>query len=209
MIQLMKKQVFPETLEVLYDRPFSKESLEEDFEIKGGKWYVDEEGWLVGENRENCAGMVISKADYFGPILMEADCATILPNDHDINVMWHGSWNEEINRRHVAYVAGIQGWWDGKVGFERSPEYTFTAGTQLFPFEPGKQYHFTVGDWKGHIFVCIDGKLVLEITDPNPIDDSHYGKIGFEAYCSLLKFKNVKVKRLAFTPDAKKYEPKW
>lgn len=209
MIQLMHKKLYPENMEILYDRPFSKESLEEDFEIKGGKWYVDDEGWLCGENRENCAAMVISKGDYFGDVLMEVDCATILPNDHDINVMWHGSWNLETNKRHVAYVAGIQGWWDGKVGFERSPEYTFTAGTQLFPFEPGRVYHFLVGDIKGHIFICIDDKLVLEITDNNPIDGNVYGKIGFEAYCSKLKFKNVKIRRVTYEPDSKRYEPKF
>ncbi len=209
MIQLMKKQLFPERMEILYDRPFSPESLREDFEIRAGSWHVDEEGWLVGENRENSAAMVISRADYFGPVLLEVDCATILPNDHDINIMWHGSFNDATNRRDVAYVAGIQGWWDGKVGFERSPEYTFSCGTQLFPFEPGRVYHLTAGDIRGHIFVVIDGKLVLEITDPDPIDDRKFGRIGFEAYCSKLKFKNPVVRRVDFVPDPKRYEPKF
>ena len=48
MIQLMKKSIDPDALEVLYDRPFTPESFAEDFELKDGKWYVDEEGWLVG-----------------------------------------------------------------------------------------------------------------------------------------------------------------
>ncbi|MDD6018159.1 MAG: hypothetical protein PUC03_04600, partial [Clostridiales bacterium] len=61
MIQLMKKRIYPETMEILYDRPFTPESLTEDFEVKGGQWYVNEEGWLVGENRENSAAMVMSK----------------------------------------------------------------------------------------------------------------------------------------------------
>ena len=40
----------PENMPILYDTPFSSESLESDFDIKDGKWYVDAEGWLVGEN---------------------------------------------------------------------------------------------------------------------------------------------------------------
>lgn len=204
MIQLMKKKLFPENMEILYNRPFSEESLAEDFEIKGGKWHV-EDGWLIGENRTNFAAMAISKADYFGPVLMEFDAATVLPCTHDINVMWHGSWNEETNTRDVAYVAGLQGWWDGKVGFERSPEYTFKVGTKAFEFELGRTYHMQVGDVGGHIFVVVDGKLLIEITDPNPIDDQKYGKIGFEAYCSKLKFSNLCIRRLEYTEDKKSY----
>ncbi|MCQ2446619.1 MAG: DUF1080 domain-containing protein, partial [Clostridia bacterium] len=73
----------------------------------------------------------------------------------------------------------------------------------------GRVYHFLVGDIKGHIFICIDDKLVLEITDNNPIDGNVYGKIGFEAYCSKLKFKNVKIRRVTYEPDSKRYEPKF
>lgn len=208
MIQLMKKKLFFEEMEILYNRPFTKESLEQDFEVKAGKWYV-EDGWLIGENRTNFAAMTVSKADYFGPVMMEFDAQTILPCTHDINVMWHGSWNDKTNTRDVAYVAGLQGWWDGKVGFERSPEYTFNAGTQLFDFEPGKVYHMAVGDINGHIFVVVDGELVLEITDPNPIDGCKYGKIGFEAYCSKLKFKNLCVRKVTWIDEPKEYIPEF
>lgn len=208
MIQLMKKKLFFEEMEILYNRPFTKGSLDQDFEVKAGKWYV-EDGWLIGENRTNFAAMTVSKADYFGPVMMEFDAQTILPCTHDINVMWHGSWNNETNTRDVAYVAGLQGWWDGKVGFERSPEYTFNVGTQLLDFEPGKVYHMAVGDINGHIFVVVDGELVLEITDPNPIDGYKYGKIGFEAYCSKLKFKNLCVRKVTWTDDPKEYIPEF
>lgn len=208
MIQLMKKQLLPEKMEILYNTPFTEKSLAEDFEIKAGKWYV-EEGWLVGENRTNFAAMVISKADYFGPILLEFDAQTILPCTHDINVMWHGSWNEKTNTRDIAYVAGLEGWWDGKVGFEKSPEYRLNVGTQLFEFEPGRVYHMTVGDIDGHIFVAVDGRLVLEVTDPEPIDGGTYGKIGFEAYCSRLKFKNLCIKRVTWTDTPKEYTPEF
>ena len=121
MIQLMKKQIYPETMEVLYDRPFTPQSVDEDFEVKDGKWYVDEEGWLIGENRKNSDAMIFSKADYLGDILVEFDAATVAPATRDINVTWHGSWNEETGHRDMGYVGGIQGFWEGMVGFEQSP----------------------------------------------------------------------------------------
>ena len=85
--------------------------------------------------------MVISKGDYFGDILLEFDAATILPATRDIDLMIHGSWNEETNERDVAYVAGIQGWWQGMVGFEKSPDFKLNCGTKLLNFEPGRTYH--------------------------------------------------------------------
>lgn len=195
MLQLIRSRIHPEELEVLYDRPFSRESIAEDFEIKGGNWYVDDEGWLVGENRENYAAMIMSRNEYFGDVLIEFDAATVAPATRDINVTWHGVWDEEKNRRGKAYVVGIEGWWQGMVGFERSPDLDFMVQTKLLDFEPGRVYHVTAGNVGNDIFFFIDGKLALEITDPDPIDIEHLGLIGFEAYCTRVKYKNLKVKR--------------
>lgn len=209
MIQLIRSRIYPENMEVLYDRPFSAESIAEDFEIKGGKWYVDDEGWLVGENRENFAAMIMSKAEYFGDVLIEFDAETVLPATRDINVTWHGTWDEEKDRRGTAYVVGIEGWWQGMVGFERSPDLDFMVQTKLLDFEPGKTYHVTAGNVGNDIFFAIDGKLALEITDPNPIDIDHLGLIGFEAYCTRVRYKNLKVKRATSEYCYVPYEPEF
>ena len=209
MIQLMRKRMYPETMEVLYDRPFTPESFAEDFEIKGGEWHVDEEGWLIGANRENSAAMVMSKGEYFGDVLVEFDAATVLPAPRDINVTWHGSWNEELNRRDVAYVAGIQGWWQGMVGFEKSPKYDLLCQTKLFDFVPGQVYHMTVGNIGSDLFVVIDGVVALEINDPDPIDFEKYGRVGLEAYCTKVKYSNLKIKRVTWEDTAKPYDPEF
>ena len=209
MIQLMRKRIFPEEMEILYDRPFTPESLAEDFEIKGGEWYVDEDGWLIGANRENSAAMVMSKAEYFGDVLVEFDAATVLPATRDINVTWHGSWDDEKNRRDVAYVAGIEGWYQGLVGFEKSPKYDLLVQPKLFPFEPGRVYHMTVGNIGNDLFIAIDGVLALEIHDPDPIDIMKYGRIGFEAYCTKVKYRDVKVRRVTYIDVAKPYDPEF
>ena len=136
MLDLMSRSIDEKKLDVLYDRPISSESLESDFEIKGGKWYIDGDGWLVGENRECSAAMIMSKGEYYGDILIELDAATVPPATRDINITFHGSWDDEKNVRDVAYVFGLEGWWRGYVGFERSPDYKFVANTKLFDFRP-------------------------------------------------------------------------
>ena len=209
MIQLMRYKMYPETMEVLYDRPFSEEMLKEDFELKDGRWYVDEEGWLVGENRRSSAAMLMSKGEYFGDVLIEFDAATVLPATRDINLTFHGSWDEEKNCRDVAYVFGLEGWYNGYVGFEKSPEYKFVVNTKLLDFVPGKVYHVAVGNIGNDLFVVVDGVLALEIRDPDPIDVNKYGCIGFEAYCTRVKYKNLQVKRLAYEDGFTPYEPEF
>ena len=139
MIRLMRYLVDSENLPILYDTPVSEAMLANDFEIKGGKWYV-EDGWLIGENRESSAAMIMSKNEYFGDVLVEFDAATVLPATRDINVTFHGSWNEEKNTREMGYVFGIEGWWQGLVGFEKSPDYKFVVNTKLFDFVTSDDY---------------------------------------------------------------------
>ena len=154
---------------MLYDRPFDDKSLAEDWQIRGGEWQM-RDGWLRGNNPLNSPGMVTSRQSFPGNVMLEFEARTVLPSTHDINWMWNGSWNEATNTRAVAYVAGLQGWWEGKVGFEKSPDYKLNVGTPLFPFEPGRTYRILSGSADGHCFVVVDGRLVLEVTDPEPIE---------------------------------------
>ncbi|MDO5445670.1 MAG: hypothetical protein Q4F31_08630 [Eubacteriales bacterium] len=210
MIQLIRSRLYPEDMEIMYRCPaFSSEVLDRDFEIKGGKWYTDEEGWLIGENRENFAAMVMSKGEYFGDVLVEFDAATVLPATRDINVTWHGEWDEEKNARGIAYVAGIEGWWQGMVGFEKSPVSDYFINTKLLDFVPGKIYHMTVGNIKNDIFIAIDNVLALEIYDPEPMDYMKYGKIGFEAYCTKVKYRNLTVRKAKAVSCCKPYDPEF
>ena len=208
MIQLMRYRI-EEDGEILYDRSFTPQSFAEDFEIKDGKWHVDEDGWLIGENPNNSAAMVMSRAGYHGDVLVEFDASTVFPATRDINVTWHGSWDEERNCRGTAYVAGIQGWWQGMVGFEKSPKYDLLCQTKLFDFVPGQVYHMTVGNIGSDLFVVIDGVVALEINDPDPIDFEKYGRVGLEAYCTKVKYANLKIKRVTWENTAKPYDPEF
>ena len=176
---------------------FNDDIFNKYFSVKSGSWHI-EDGWAVGKNPEMCPGMIVSKDDFAGNIMLTVTAKTVSPSSHDINIMINGEWDDEENKRGNAYVAGLEAFWHGNVGFEKSPEYKLTAATQLFSYEPGREYEFTLGNIGGKIFVLVDGKLCLEITDPEPLDENKYGKIGMEAYSSSWKFKNLKVQKIEF-----------
>lgn len=206
MLQLMKKRLYPENMETLFSaEEFTEDIVRDSFDIKGGKWYV-EDGWLVGENRNCTADMIVTKDKFFGDILVEFDAATVLPSTRDINVTIHGSWNEEKNCRGVGYVFGLEGFWEGYVGFERSPDYNFLVLTDLLNFTPGETYHITVGNMANTFFLFVDGRLAFQITDPTPYDVNEHGLVGFEAFCTRVKYRNLSIKRLVAEDDWKTYQ---
>ena len=195
---LYGKEIDIKNSEILYQQDdYTQEIFERDFDVKSGTWYV-EDGWVVGKNPECCPGMLVSKADYFGDVLLEVTCKMVEPSTHDINVMINGSWDDENNKRSWAYVAGLEAFWHGNIGFEKSPKYDLTVANSLFDFDPTKEYVFQFGRAMRTLFVAVNGRLALQIGDPDPIDGNLYGKIGFEAFASWWKFRNVRVKRLSY-----------
>jgi hypothetical protein len=205
----MKKEIDVDNSNVLYDEPFTETNLKAKWKIYSGQWTLEEDGWLTGRNPGNFPGMIVSKDNFFGNVLVEFEARTVPPCTHDINFMWNGAWDESENKRGVAYVAGLQGWWEGKVGIEKSPDYKLNVGTPLLDFVPGRTYFIQGGSVDGHCFVCADGKLLLEVTDPDPIDNTRYGKVGFEAYCSLIQVRNVRIRQIAWRPLTSSYTPEF
>ena len=209
MIQLMKRKIYPENLETLFEvENFTDEILKEHFTIGDGQWHT-EDGWLIGENRECSDCMIMTNRDFTGDVLIEFDAATVLPATHDINVTWHGSWNQRMHR-NTGYVFGLEGFWEGYIGFERSPDYKMLATTDLLDFKPGEVYHIAVGNFDYNCFLVVNGRLAMMIRDPAPtFDINEFGKVGFEAFCTKVKYKNLKIKRLEIVPDPKTYTPEF
>lgn len=208
MLHIINKAIDLERSPLLYAEAVSAAMLLRDWRVYSGDWHV-EDGWICGRNPHNSPGMIVSVADFPGNVMVEFEARTVLPSTHDINFMWNGSWDEAQDRRDVAYVFGLEGWWDGKVGFEKSPDYKLVAGTPLFDFEPGRTYRIAGGSIDGHCFLFVDGRLVLEVTDPDPIDNERYAKVGFEAYASQIQIRNIQVRRLIWQPRVLRYEPEF
>jgi len=207
-IVLMKKKISIDSSEILYEVNITAGNFEDQLEIHQSKWETAD-GWLIGENRGNWPGMAILKKDFPGNILVEFEAQTIMPSSHDINVMWNGEWLYDSDQRGIAYVAGLQGWWAGKVGIEKSNDYRFMAGTPLFNFNPFKIYRIQAGSIDGHCFIVADGKLLLEAMDPDPIDNQKFTKVGFEAYCSRIRIRNITIRKIQWDPAEMKYEPEF
>jgi hypothetical protein len=204
-IELMKKRILLDSSKVLYDKPITPEDFSREWTVHHSKWIV-KDGWLEGENPGNWPGMAILNQDFKGNVLVEFEAQTILPSSHDINVMWNGEWLQDKDERGIAYVAGLQGWWTGKVGIEKSNKYTFMLGTPLFNFIPGKIYKIQAGSIDGHCFILADGKLLLEGMDPDPIDNQKFAKVGFEAYCSKIRIRNIKIRQIKWEPVSITYK---
>jgi len=205
---IMKKRILLEQSPLLYDTPFSPASLTTDWQARGGDWQVEDE-WLTGRNPDNCAGMITSRGDYFGNVLLDFEARNLAPATHDIDWMWNGSWDDAAAARGLAYICGIQGWWEGKVGFEKSPDYAFVVATPLFAYEPGRTYHIQSGSIDGHVFTFIDGKLILEIKDPDPIDHGRFGMIGFEAYASIIQIRHLTIRQIVWEEREQTYAPEF
>ena len=69
-MRLMKKRIAPESMEILYDRPFTPESFAQDFEVRDGNWFV-QDGFLIGENRQNSAAMALLRRSFYGPVCLD------------------------------------------------------------------------------------------------------------------------------------------
>jgi hypothetical protein len=201
---IMKKRIDLRASPVLYDRAFSADALAEDWEVKSGEWRV-EDGSLHGANPLPRPGCILLRRPMPGNVLVDFRAATVAPSTHDIDVMWNASWDRQADARGPAYVAGVQGWWDGKVGIEKSPAYKLVATAPCPWFQPGKEYHIQAGSIDGHCFLFVDGVLRLEMLDPDPIDSSRSAGVGFEAYQSRIRIRDVVVRRLTWQEREQAY----
>jgi hypothetical protein len=196
---LMHRRIDLGASPILYNRVLSAESFAEDWETRNAHWeYRD--GAIWGTNPLPAPGVVLCKRSFPGNVLVEFYARTVTPSTHDIDVMWNLSWDETSNTRGMAYVAGLQGWWDGKVGIEKSPEYKLNATAPCPWFEAGREYFVQAGSIDGHCFLFVDGILRLEVTDPDPIDNRLHTRIGFEAYQSKIRVRDILVRQITWTP---------
>ncbi len=203
-LNLITKEIDVLNSEVLFDTYISEENINSLFEFHNSDWKFQDE-WLTGINHKETAGMAIFKQDFPGNILVEFEGRTVPPSSHDIDFMWNGEWDEVLNSCGTAYIGGIAGWWSGRVGIEKSPEYKLRATTQEFSLEPGRTYKIQAGSINGNCFIFIDGKLILELQDPEPIDQNKFQKIGFTVWSSHIQIKDIIIRRIRWSPLNLKY----
>lgn len=208
MVTVKRKRIDVEHSEILYDREFTEQSLAEDWEAAAlGKWWV-EDGVLNGRYPGNGGGILYSKKSYQGDILLDFYGRTVAPCNNDLNFVWRAEgWDYRTNDAGVGYIAGLQGWWEGKAGIEKYPECSLFASTAIFDYTPGKFYHIQAGIVEDSCFIYVDEKLVLELSDPDPIDSSKYGRVGLGTYCSFNQYRDFKILRPVWEKENFSYTP--
>ena len=196
-LQLVDKEIDIVNSKTLFNKPITPANLETEWETHNCRWTV-EDGWLTGKNPNESAGMALLREDFHGDILLEFEGRTLSPSSHDIDFMWNGEWDDKTNSCGVAYIGGIGGWWDNRIGIEKSPGYTLRATTAWHGIQPGITYKIQAGSINGHCFIFINGKEIIELVDPNPIDPFKYCKIAFTAWSSHIQIKNIIVRQIAW-----------
>ena len=194
----------PERSGILFNELITPDNFDQHFITYNSKWTV-EDGWISGRNPNESAGMAILKHSFPGNILLGFEARTILPSTHDINFMWNGEWSDSLNSCGNAYVGSICGWYSNRIGIERSPQYQLIATTPNYSFEPGKTYRVQAGSIDGNCFIFIDGKLAIELNDPDPLDTSGYTKVAFTAWSSCIQIRKIVIRKIEWKPLKLKY----
>jgi len=208
MLQLLDKEIDINQCRILFNELITPENFDSHFITHNSHWNV-EDGWICGRNPDESAGMAILKHDFPGNILLDFEAHTILPSTHDINFMWNGEWRDSLNSCGNGYIGSICGWHSQRIGIEKSPQYKLIATTPNPAFEPGKTYRVQAGSIDGNCFIFIDGKLAIELNDPEPLDPEKYTKVAFTAWKSAIRIKNIIIMQIEWKPLIINYWPEF
>ena len=141
-------------------------------------------------------GQIFSQQTFQGDILMEFEAETVPPSDHDIIWWWNTQLNDDSNHWKSGYLGGLGGWWSNQVGMERiDGDEACMAMTPLFSLEPGKKYKFQTGSVDGALFLLIDGQVIMEFRDPDPLGTDAPSRIGFGVFQSHIRIGNLRVSK--------------
>ena len=175
------------------------------WEPKGGHWeYRD--GYLIGTETGNKGGILLSREYYEQNVMLSFTVSTVLPASRDLNAVFCAHWNEETDYLGDSYVSGLNGWYEHKSGIERNMGSNLYATTTSYRYEPGTEVRICTGAIDGHCFLLVNGELVSELVDPNPLKGGH---VGFSPYCTRLKIRDIEIRKIYYEPYLQRYEPEF
>ena len=181
------------------------ENWREVWDPKLGHWeYKDD--CLIGSEPGNFGGILLSKTRYDDNVMMNFTVSTVLPATRDLNAVFCTTWDDSVNYLKKSYVVGLNGWYENKSGIERFPEEELRCLTSLYHYEPGTEVEILTGAIDGHCFLFADGVLVQEMIDRDPIKGGH---VGFSPYSTVLKIRDIQVRKINWEPREQIYTPEF
>ena len=193
--------------ELLFADDFRSAPLCENWEITGGEWKT-ENGVCIGLYRENAGGLIYSKRQFPGDVMLDFYAEIVPPCTNDLNFSFRArGWDYEKGDADIGYIAGLNGWYINRTGIERYPELNITAMTEAFKAESGREYHIQTGIVGRVAFIAVDGVVVVSLMDPHPIDREDCCRVGLGTYCSHIRFRDFRLYRPTVTPVEMRYTP--
>ena len=207
-ILLLGKKIISDKSPVVFKYSPS-DDWENFWDVMTGEW-KHENGYLVGEERGNQGGILLTKEYFEKDVMFSFTIGTVLPATRDVNAVFCANWNDTHEYLGESYVCGLNGWYEHKSGIERNFGEGFGtnlyATTSNYTYVPGSEVRMTAGSIGGHTFMVVDDVLISELIDPQPIFCGH---LGFSAYCTKLKIKDIEVREIYWEKFIQKYEPEF
>lgn len=201
---LLGKRILWDQSEVLLDYQ-PDENWESLWDAKLGHWSY-QDGYLIGSEPGNFGGILLSKQTFTDNVMLRFTMSTVLPATRDLNAVFCTTWDDSTNYLKKSYVTGLNGWYEGKSGIERFPEKEMRALTSLYKYTPGTEVEILTGAIDGHCFLFADGILIQELIDQNPIRGGH---VGFSPYSTILKIRDIQVRKICWERRKQVYEPEF
>ncbi len=205
-IHLLGKKIIWDKSEILLDyKP--EPSFLDLWMPKTGTWEY-ENGALIGTETGNFGGILLSKEYYTDNVMLSFSVSTVLPATRDLNAVFCANWDEKTDYLGDSYVCGVNGWYENKSGLERNIGYgsNLYSTTSSYKYVPGTELRMTCGAIDGHSFMVVDGELVSEMIDPQPIKGGH---VGFSAYCTKLRIRDIEIRKIYWEEFIQKYDPEF
>ncbi len=203
-ILLLGKKVLYNESEVLFKYSPDSDWLKY-FTPKTGEWDC-KDGYLIGIERGNLGGILLTKEYFKDDVMLTFTVKAELPATRDLNAVWCAQWDEKTDYLGESYVCGLNGWYEGKSGIERNGKSCLYTTTSSYKYKPGTEVRLTCGSIKGHTFMVVDDELVTELIDANPLTEGH---VGFSAYCTILKIKDIEVRKIKWEKFIQSYTPEF
>lgn len=192
MISFLQYNITPG--ELLFADHFPTGPIDDRWEVSGGEWKA-ENGVLYGTFRGNGGGLIYSRQQFPGDIMLDYYGTMISPCDNDLNFTFRaGGWDYENNDASIGYIGGLNGWWCGHAGLEKYPG-CYLRSLSGFHAESDREYHIQTGIVEATCFLVVDGELIVTMSDPDPIVAANCNRVGLGTYCSQIKMRDFKVYR--------------